>query len=93
MVRMRSNRMVDHLMALLVRLWCLADNMNDSDAFGQATHNPVKGTKFANTMRSNEYTWNTFDSSVPIGGVSRVQFVGIANKIQTWDVVNVIEKF
>lgn len=93
MVGMCANRMMDHHMALLEGFWCLAHNMNDPDTFGQATHSPVKSTKFANTMRSNEHTWNAFDSSVPIGGVSSVQFVSVANKIKTRDVVNVIEEF
>jgi hypothetical protein len=82
--------MMDHLMARLERFWCLAYDMNDSHTFGQAAHNPIKGTKFANTMGGNKYTWDTFDSRVPIGGVSGVQFIGIADKIQARDVVNII---
>jgi hypothetical protein len=80
-------------MALLERFRRLAYNMNDPDAFGQTTHSSIKGTKFTNTMSSNKYTWNPFDSSIPIGGVSSVQFVSVTNKIQARNVVNIIEEF
>jgi len=92
MIHMRANRMVNHHVVLLIRFRRLANNMDYSNPFGQATHNPIESAEFANTMRGNEYTWDTFDSSVPVGGVSSVQLVGIADKVQAWDVVNIIEE-
>lgn len=79
-------------MILLHRTRSLAYYVDDLYVLGHGTCDPVQSGKLAHAMCGDDAARFSSDTSIAVGGVCRVEFILIANPLQTFNIEDRVEK-